>query len=85
MTHNLCHLFFLLGGILCQGQCPVHLESFSKLVPPGKTVFKAHTVAEKKEPEGCYNSVQKQPKTQRIGGDEKQAWPPTIRGDSRNH
>lgn len=43
--HHLCHLFvFLLDGILCQGQCPVHSESFSKLVPPGTTVLKIHTV-----------------------------------------
>lgn len=47
VTHNLCHLFlFPLDSILIQSQSPVHSQSSSKLVPPGTTVLRSHTVAD---------------------------------------
>lgn len=43
----MCHLFlFPLDGILIQSQSPVHSQSSSKLVPPGTTVLRSHTVAD---------------------------------------
>lgn len=74
-----CHLLlFLLGGILCQGQCPVHSESFSKLVPPGTTVLKTHTVADGlRNVEAVVTQFRHDP-PRRIGSVEKEARPPTL-------
>lgn len=77
--HHLCHLFFfLLDGVLCQGQCPVHSESFSKPIPPGTTVLKIHTVADGlRSVEAVMTQFRHDP-LWRISSAQKQARPQTI-------
>lgn len=75
----MCHLFFFpLDGVLCQGQCPVHSESLSKLVPPGTTVLKTHTVADGLRSVEAVMTQFRHDRVWRISSAEKQARPQTI-------
>lgn len=79
MIHNLRHLFFfLLDGVLCQGQCPVHSESSFKLVPPGTTVLKIHTVTDGLRSVEAVMSQFRHDRLWEIGSAVKQASPQTI-------